>query len=126
VKNGKAGVDKSEVLKFLQGVEDLLTLKFNKFNDKLQQHKGDLIKAIYNPEITIDIILAYSGNSLAKEIREFIQSKIDELNDTDEVLSFKEFNLQKAHGFLKDSLEGEPIKAELDIYDWGKIENPVK
>lgn len=125
-KKGNSNVDKGEVLKFLEGINDLLLLKFDKFNDKVNSLKDEIEYAINTPNIKIEIILAHSGNSLSKEIEELIKSKISDLNDTDEVIFFEEYNLIKGYYDLKEAVNGEPINTEFDICNWGILEEPYK
>lgn len=126
IKKGTGGVDKSEILKFLNGVSDLLCLNFENFNSKLNKHSQLIENAILTPNVKIQVILTYSGNSLSKENTSLIKKKIDEFNDTDEVIFFKEYNLITAYAHLKDSVDGEPINADIDIFDWGHTEEPFK
>jgi len=126
IKNGKGGVDKGDVLKFIKGIEDLLHLKFNEFNTKLNKHSKLIEDAILAPNIKIRIILAFSGDSLSKENKKIIDDKLLEFNDTDEDIFFSEYNLKKAYNYLKDSIEGEPINADIDLYDWGHVDEPFK
>lgn len=126
IRGGNGGVDQADIHKFLKGVKDLLHLKFDEFNDKIKKHAAKLESSILNPNVRIDIVLSYSGKSLSTDNYKLITNLINEFNDTDEVIFFTDFNLSVAYGFLKDSLEGEPINADLDIYEWGKTDEPVK
>ena len=125
-KKGTCTIDKGEVLKFLEGIYCLLNLDFKNFNDKTRKLEQIIESAILTPNIKINIVVIHSGNSLSNEISELINNKIDELNDTDEVIFFKEYSLVSAYSDLKESVEGEPINAELDIYNWGYTIEPYK
>ncbi|GAT63959.1 AIPR family protein [Paludibacter jiangxiensis] len=125
-KRGTCSVDKGEILKFLEGINDLLALDFSKFNSKVNSLKENIELAIYSANIRIQIVLIHSGNMLACEIKDLILNKIELLNDTDEVIFFKEFSLVEAYNFLKDSVSGEPINIELDLSNWGINEEPYK
>lgn len=125
-KKGTCTIDKGEVLKFLEGIYCLLNLDFKNFNDKTKKLEQIIENAILTPNIKINIVIVHSGNSLSTEISELINDKIDELNDTDEVIFFKEYSLVTAYTDLKESVEGEPINAELDIYNWGFTSEPYK
>lgn len=126
IKKATGGVDKSEILKFLNGVSDLLRLNFESFNSKLNKHSLEIESAILTPNVKIQVVLTYSGNSLSKENSTLIKKKISEFNDTDEVIFFKEYNLVTAYAHLKDSVDGEPINADIDIFNWGHTEEPFK
>lgn len=126
IKKGTGGVDKGEILKFLKGIIDLLHLNFTDFNDKLKKHSTNIENAILTANIKIKIIIAYSGNSLSKENKKLITDKVDEFNDTEEVIFFQEYNIKNAYSNLKDSVEGEPINADIDLADWGHTSEPYK
>jgi len=126
IKKGVGGVDKGEILKFLKGIIDLLHLNFDDFNEKLKKHSTNIENAILTANIKIKIIIAYSGNSLSKENLKLITDKVDEFNDTEEVIFFQEYNIKNAYLNLKDSVDGEPINADIDLADWGHTSEPYK
>lgn len=126
IKKGVGGVDKGEILKFLKGIDDLIRLDFSDFNEKLKKHTKLIEEAILTANVQIKIILAYSGDSLSKENRKLISDKIDEYNDTEEVIFFQEYNLKDAYNSLKDSVDGEPINTDIDLFDWGHTNDPYK
>lgn len=123
---GKSTVDKGEILKYLEGVNDILALDFSKFNNKIKGLRKDIEDAIYSPTIQIKLVIAHSGNRLSDEIEKLVVEKIELLNDTDEVIFFEEYNLVKAYTHLKESASGEPINIEVDLVNWGINEEPYK
>ncbi|WP_052911572.1 AIPR family protein [Riemerella anatipestifer] len=125
-KKGNPNIDKGEILKFLEGINDLLVLNFEKFNEKVKNLKSDIEFAINTPNIRIEIILSHSGNNLSNDIDSLIKEKIEALNDTDEVIFFIEYNLVKAYSDLKEAVNGEPINTDFDISNWGIIDEPYK
>lgn len=126
IKKGRGGVDKGEILKFINGVDDLLKLNFDAFNDKVKKHSKIFEKAILSANIKIKLVLAHSGDRTSNENLQIIEDKLEEFNDVDEDIFFKEFNLKDAYTYLKDSIEGEPINAEIDLFDWGYFDEPYK
>ncbi len=125
-KKGNCSFDKGETFKFLEGINDLLSLNFSKFNSKINSIKSDIEYAINSPNIKIEVILVHSGNKLSDEIGKLIKDKIEALNDTDEVIFFEEYNLVKAYNNLKESVNGEPINVDIDLFNWGINEEPFK
>lgn len=125
-KKGNCSFDKGETLKFLEGINDILSLNFLKFNSKINSLKNEIELAINSPNIKIEIILVHSGNKLSNEIRNLIDNKIEDLNDTDEVIFFEEYNLVKAYNHLKEAVNGEPINVDIDLFNWGINEEPFK
>jgi hypothetical protein len=125
-KKGNCSIDKGETLKFLEGINDILSLNFSKFNSKINSLKNEIELAINSPKIKIEIILVHSGNKLSDEIGNLIIDKIEALNDTDEVIFFEEYNLIKAYNHLKEAVNGEPINVDIDLFNWGINEEPFK
>tara|TARA_R110001606_G_C15357573_1_gene648181 strand:- start:275 stop:1858 length:1584 start_codon:yes stop_codon:yes gene_type:complete len=126
IKKGTGGVDKGEILKFLKGIVDILHLNFSEFNEKLIKHSSNIENAILTANIKIKIIIAYSGDTLSKENRKLITDKVEEFNDTEEIIFFQEYNIKNAYLNLKDSIDGEPINADIDLADWGHTNEPYK
>jgi hypothetical protein len=125
-KKAQCTIDKGEVLKFLEGVYDLLNLVFKNFNEKTRSLEKVIENAILSTNIKISVVLMHSGNNLSKDISDLVLEKISELNDTDEVIFYKEYSLVKAYSDLKEAVEGEPINAELDLINWGFTNEPYK
>lgn len=126
IKKGVGGVDKGEILKFLKGIDDLIKLDFSDFNNKLKKHAKLIEETLFTANVQIKIVLAYSGDNLSKENRKLISDNIDDYNDTEEVIFFQEYNLKDAYNYLKDSVDGEPINADIDLFDWGHTNDPYK
>lgn len=126
IKKGTGGVDKGEILKFLKGIVDLLHLNFEDFNDKFKKHSVNIETTILTANVKIKIVIAYSGDSLSKENTKLITDKVDDFNDTEEVIFFQEYNIKNAYLSLKDSVEGEPINTNIDLSDWGHTSEPYK
>lgn len=126
-KKGKGGgTGKGDILKFVEGINDLINLKFHNFNKQVNDRRYEIEEAIFSANIRIEVILAHSGNNLSDEIRNLIQDKIEELNDTSEVIFFEDYNLTKAYNDLKEAVTGEPINVDLDLQNWGVTEDPYK
>ena len=126
IKKGTGGVDKGEILKFLKGIVDLLHLNFKDFNEKFKKHSANIENTILTANVKIKIVIAYSGDNLSKENKKLITDKVDEFNDTEEVIFFQEYNIKNAYSNLKDSIDGEPINADIDLSDWGYTNEPYK
>lgn len=125
-KKGNCTFDKGETFKFLEGINDILSLNFSKFNSKVNSLKKDIEFAINSSNIKIEIVLIHSGNKLSDEIGNLIKDKIEALNDTDEVIFFEEYSLVKAYNHLKEAVNGEPINVDIDLFNWGINEEPYK
>jgi hypothetical protein len=80
-----SSIASGEVLKFLQGIQDLVSLKRSRFNEKIQK-RWNVIEDALNRLTSVRLIVAYPGSG---RIDEDIQDKIDEFvksqNDTSEL-----------------------------------------
>lgn len=126
IKSANGGIEKGEILKFLEGIKKLLTFDFEGFNEKIKNKKKDINEAFLNNEVKVKIIASYTGNTLSAPVLDSIKSFLDEFNDPEEVIFFEEFNLRDAHRCLTLGLDGKPINANIDIVQWGKNDDPVK
>ena len=83
-----ASIASGEVLKFLQGVQDLVSLKKGRFNDKIQK-RWSLIEDALKRLTSVRLVVAYPGSG---KIDPDIQDKIDDFirgqNDTSELFFF--------------------------------------
>ncbi len=126
IKSGNGAPDKGEILKFVKGIKDIINMNFSDFNEKVKSKKDDIRDALSNRDIKIKIILAYTGSNASEEALKTITDFIFEEDGGDGIIEFEEFNLNQAHRCLTLGIEGEPINVELDLTNWGKIDEPLK
>lgn len=122
----EGGIDNGEIHKFVQGLRDLFDMKYENFNDKLRAFETDIESAISEPSVKINIVVAYTGKQLSRENKQVLETYISEVNDPTPILHLVDFNLEKAHNALKQSLIGTPINTTLYISNWGMVEAPYK
>lgn len=126
VSNGNSGIDNGDMHKFIQGMRDLFDMNYAVFNEKIKTRKDELERAINNPQIKIKAVLAYTGKQLSAENRKIIEGYVAEINDPSELLSFVDFNLEKAHSALVQGLKNNPINTQFIISHWGQIRDPYE
>lgn len=126
INNGKGGLDNGDVEKFTKGVKKLIDADFSRFNSKVKAKEIEILEALDDPSVKIQIIVAYTGKELSSHNQETITDLLDEQNDTDEILSFTNFNLDKAYKGLETGAGSLPINEDLFISNWGHIEEPLK
>ncbi|MBS0646260.1 MAG: AIPR family protein [Verrucomicrobia bacterium] len=125
IKNGGGEPDTGETSRFKNGVADLIDLKFDRFNAKVQAKEADVIEALEDPLVKIKIVLTYTGqDTFSEHNRRIIDDLLGELNDPSELAIFNRFSLKQAHKSLVGILDGQPIKADLALSNWGKVEEP--
>lgn len=125
IKNGNGEPETGEVGKFSKGVIDLVELQLDRFNTKVQKKEPEIIEALEDPLVKLKIVLTFTGkDGLSEHNQRIIDDLLKELNDPTELATFNRFSLKQGHKSLVGILEGQPIKAELILSNWGKVEEP--
>lgn len=124
-KDGNSSPDLDGVGKFIRGIENLLEQKFDKFNEKLNKKRTEILAALLDPSCKVIAILVHSssqklGTHPQKEIDEFCAN----VNDTTEFLEF--VTLDQSSLFKSLALGGTATKINLNvgITEWGKKDEP--
>lgn len=127
IKAGTGEPDAGSIAKFISGVSDLVELKFDRFNQKVNDKSARIEKSIVDVKTKIKLVLAYTGaDTIAQENYKKIQDFLDELNEASEVIDFTRFSLKNAIQSLVNMLDGQPITQDVIIKNWGKVEEPYK
>ena len=125
IKNGNGEPQLGDVSKFIQGIKDLIELKFDRFNDKITSRKEEIEEALSDIRIRIKIVLAYTGSDvLADPSKRIIDDLLEVINEASDVMEFHRFPLKQAIQSLVSSMEGLPISKDIQIKNWEKIDNP--
>ncbi|WP_373195271.1 AIPR family protein [Phocaeicola vulgatus] len=85
---------------------------------------NDIIEALNDPFVKIQIVFAYTGSQLSSHNIQTINDFLEELNDTSELAYFTDFNLNQAHKGLLGGIDGSPINVDITLSNWGQIEEP--
>lgn len=127
IKNGQGEPETGDTNKFKTGVSDIIDFELSRFNSKVQSKQQDIENALNDYEVKINIVLAYTGSdSFSIHNQRIVDSLLELINDSSEIASFSRFTLSQAHRSLASIIDGQPIKAEIAIENWGKVENPYK
>ncbi|MBX2896801.1 MAG: AIPR family protein [Cyclobacteriaceae bacterium] len=126
IENGAGGIDNGDVEKFTKGVKKLIDADFSRFNEKVKSKQEEIIEALYDASVKIQIIIAYTGKALSSHNKASINDLVIEHNDTEEILFFNDFNIDKAYKGLETGVGFAPINEDILISNWGHIEEPLK
>lgn len=122
---GKRFPDKGAIHSFIQGVKDLLHLKWKHFNKKLIPHQTSIESALHDVNITILLIIVHTGSQkISTHTEKLLNDFLKEINDTSEILKYKVLNQMDLHAAISKNAEGNPINVEVMLYDWGHVETP--
>ena len=126
IADGNGGIDNGDIEKFCKGVKRLIDGSFDKFNQKIKDRQEEILEALDNSRVKIKLLLAYTGKQLSTHNKESLNELIEEQNDTDELFSLEDFNLDKAYRGLEFGMAAAPINEDVLIANWGYIEEPLK
>lgn len=115
----------SDMIKFREGIDDLLSLSWHKFGAKLQRKRADLEKLLLDPNAKVDIVFVHLGTSdIAPTVEDIMRSYLADLNDPTEIGNFHYLNQGRIHKMLVEETEGIQIDLDVALSDWGVIEGP--
>jgi hypothetical protein len=126
IHNGTGGVDNGDLEKFTKGVKLLIDGSFDRFNKKVKDKEDEIQKALDDAAVKIHLVMAYTAKELSKHNLQTIEDLLSEQNDSDEILFFKDFNLDKAYKSLENGFGDAAINEEVTLHNWGHIEDPYK
>ncbi|WP_181347377.1 AIPR family protein [Thalassobacillus sp. CUG 92003] len=122
---GDSEPDLGEIKKFVDGVEDLISLKFHKFNEKVNERKEEIKGYLLNPKTKLKVVLAYTANNLSDDSKNCFDELLQRQNDSSEGTFLEIMNQSRLHASLIDSSSSEPINIqELYLTEWGKRTEP--
>lgn len=122
---GTSSIDLGDTLKFISGCNDLIEPNFDKFNDKTNKQKQQVWEAILNENTKIIMLIATtSKQSISVHVKEALEKHLAEINDTSEVLTYRELNQSVLYGALVSGTLGTPIDIDLKLHEWGKLDEP--
>lgn len=126
IEDGAGEPDAGETGKFAQGIRDLIDLKMDRFNARIKCKEHDVVDALNDAYVKLNIVIAYTGQSFSVHNNRIIDDLIKELNDPSPLADFSRFSLKEAHKSLTSGLAGQPIIEEVALTNWGQIEEPYQ
>lgn len=123
--DGQGGAGLDDMIKFRDGLNDLLEMNWHKFNAKLRGHEGEIETLLFDPIVRIDVIFAHTGRSdMAPEVSEKISEYILDVNDPTEVARFIYLGQSQLHSLLIAEHQAKSINLDVELSDWGHVEGP--
>jgi hypothetical protein len=121
-----SSIESGDVLKFLHGIQDLVSAKVERFNQKIRD-RWDLIEDALKKLLSVRVAIAYPGSS---RIDPSIQEKIDEFmksqNDTSDLFFFSTITQRELFQFFVRQAAPPQINLEIRLKHFGVVENPLK
>ena len=121
-----SSIESGEVLKFLQGVQDLVSLKKARFNDKIQK-RWNIIEDALKKLTSVRLVVAYPGSG---RIDADIQGKIDDFvrsqNDTSELFFFSSLTQRELFQHFVHEAAPPQINLTVRLTHYGLVESPLR
>lgn len=121
-----SSIASAEVLKFLQGVQDLVSLKKDRFNEKIQSRWSSIEDAL-TKLTSVQLIVAYPGSG---KVDSDIQSKIDDFvrsqNDTSELFYFHSITQRELFQYFVREAAPPQIDLTIRLSHYGLVEAPLQ
>lgn len=128
-KDGQGSIDVGDFGKFLKGVKELLIPKYEHFNNAIKERKPEIEGYLLDIQTRFVLVVVHSGRG---EISSHVQSMVDEfleennsINTTD-IFSFKPLKMSDVYTYISRGAQGTPIDSDIVLYNWSKIEEPIK
>lgn len=127
VSSGNKGPDLASIEKFVSGFRDLLSAKFERFNEKVNAMRNTLEKALDTPNAEFVLLIAYTGlQPLSIHIDRKLNDLLEEQNNPVDIVSFRIYSQKELYNAMSGGLDGPPISLDVTLHDWGQIAEPYR
>ncbi|MGN7414610.1 AIPR family protein [Paenibacillus sp. SAF-068] len=116
---GDSEPDLGEIKKFVSGVRDLINMKFDKFNEKVNLLKDEVVEALRKSRLKLKIVLIYTATNLSAHARQEFNELLEELNTIREVAELEIINQKRVHSSLSNATSKRNIEVEVQLKQWG-------
>ncbi|MFK4620059.1 AIPR family protein [Bradyrhizobium diazoefficiens] len=128
--DGNGSLSRADILKFTTGFDDLVNLRFERFNEKVKRREQSIRQALNDSQATFLLVLVHTGTSdLAAEPARDLQDSLDYYNDSEnpeaiELLKARVLKQSEIHSLLARGTQGVPIDLEVALQNWGEASTP--
>lgn len=126
IESGQGGIDTGDIEKFTKGIKRLVNKEYSKFNEKINNRRDEIEEALDDASVKFQLLLAYTGKQLSTHNHDSINDLLISLNDTEEIVFFTDFNIERAYKGLEYGVGSAPINEDILVSNWGHIEDPFK
>lgn len=122
---GTGSPSQGEILKLLNGVDLLINLRLGGFNDRLRGQAATLRAALTDSNVSIALVLAYSGvDPLGTHSQDDLSKFLAKNNDPIEVFTLEVFDQARLYQATLERAAGASVELEIALHDWGHVEHP--
>jgi hypothetical protein len=117
----------ADVLKFCDGIKDLLQGRWDRFNEQIRAKRTAFTNALNSGVCRIKAILAYSGTAVSEDRRQLFDDLEQVFNATRPgLLRCSVYGLATLHALHADGLAAGPIEADIELQDFGFMATPYR
>lgn len=125
--DGKGSPGLGDIEKYISGVRDIISCRFDKFNQKVQNRSDEIEDILYNTkQLKICLVLVHTGAQTSTHIKDRFDEFLKELNDTSDSFSFINIDQKKVFSFIESEGITKVNIDEILLNEWGKISDPKK
>lgn len=128
-KEGNGSIDVGDFGKFLKGVKELLIPKYDNFNNTIKDRKPEIENYLLDIQTRFILIVVHSGTgNISTHVQGMVDEFLEENNsiNTADIFSFKSLKISDIYSFISRGTQGAPVDSDLILYNWSKIEEPIK
>ncbi|MEN8132261.1 MAG: AIPR family protein [Pseudomonadota bacterium] len=127
IASGVGEPDLGDVSKFKDGVVDLLAAQYARFNNALNARRPEIEAALSDENRRVKVILAHTGGAISEDRRNIFSDLEHTYNATEPgLLRCHAYGLSTLHGLQLETQAAEPIDAEVELADFGHVNNPYR
>lgn len=121
-----SSIGSGEILKFLQGVQDLVSEKKSKFNEKIQK-RWSIIQDALVKVTSVQLIIAFPGSSkidshIADRIDEFVKGQ----NDTSDLFYSETISQKELFSYFVQEAAPPQINLSIRLAHYGIVDSPMQ
>ena len=125
--NGNSTIGEGDLLKFIGGVDKIVTLDFDSANPKILSHKSKIDEAIRSTDYQVKLVVCHTGN---QNMSETCKSNVERFmartnDDSNELLIFEELYQTTIYDYLASGQAAASINIDdVILYNWGRVDQP--
>ena len=125
--DGKGTLELGDAQKFVRGVNDLLNLRKDRFNDKVIEKWGTVESAVLDTRTRVLLTASYTGDqSLSVHVKRAFDDLMMETNQPSEILTLRVLRQADLHRAVTLAVAGSPVDVDVQLYDWGMKREPIE
>lgn len=116
------GVEHGDVLKFIEGVRNLVNSNWDAFGGPIRDRQSEIDDILFQPGTKLELVLTTSGTShLSEPQKDTLEQFCAQMNDSTEIASFVYLNQERLYISVA-SARDVPIDILVNLRNWGSYQ----